>query len=185
MGIRPSGLSLAQLKKVQRRSPIQNCRPKMFPKVRKSCQIIEATKKHNFHIVAHYSYEMLPTFSLKMVSKLRKSRHIQKLNKFVSFFSSAPPPHYHYLFYPEMHLDGTYCRSQVKGHFRLTVCLIGQCSIVYGVQCTVHTLHCTYTVYSTQYRVDSTECRVQCTVHRAQCTVHSAQGTVHSAQCKA
>ena len=41
---------LAELKKDQGGSPNQNCRPKMFLKVRKSQQTIKATKQLNFHI---------------------------------------------------------------------------------------------------------------------------------------
>ena len=41
---------VAELKKVQGRSPNQKCRFTMFPKVRKSRQTIKASKQRNFHI---------------------------------------------------------------------------------------------------------------------------------------
>ena len=47
---------VAELKKDQGRSPNQNCRPKMFLKVRKSRQTIKATKQHNFHIFALFCF---------------------------------------------------------------------------------------------------------------------------------
>ena len=50
-----------ELKKVQERSPIQNCRPKMFPEVRKLRSIIKATKQRNYHIIAHYSSKKFPS----------------------------------------------------------------------------------------------------------------------------
>ena len=50
-----------ELKKVQERSPIQNCRPKMFPEMRKSHSIIKATKQRKFHIIAHYSSKKFPS----------------------------------------------------------------------------------------------------------------------------
>ena len=56
---------VSELKKVLGRSPIQKCRPKMFPKMHKSLQTMKVTKQHNFHFVAHYSSKMFPSHCQK------------------------------------------------------------------------------------------------------------------------
>ena len=105
-------LSMAELKKVQRHSQIQNHKPKMFPKVRKSRQVIQATKERKFFpkriifksicpkcspittittFIGGCFLQVLLTFSLKMVSKVRKSQHIPNFDKTAYIFGQNVP----------------------------------------------------------------------------------------------